>query len=473
MEKVNSKAMRDLFKVTKDNKILDQILKKQQRRGYRTFADPTIWKSKEEIISGQGTVSATRYNNYEAKILPYASRNSRKSLNSKAKGINHIESSSNGSSSKMAKRMTTCGTHHKAKSIPANNENKVVRLNHKSPKLKEFSEAEVGKHWNRSSVGKVKNDLSFIEEKSNEKPVIKGSYIKITRNKKNKIITSKTNKIELNSKLEKALNEFDDCKDQYNQHLDSPLKPPEAFNTIYSPENRLKSAPYQPGNTFMSTLYSPKTASNFNPLYNKGPGSPIPNDHQGNFELTIDVNGVPHSVKMNGTEATDESNAHAKEAAELKEKLFVSEILLKKLYCQNQELVEKTKKQQEKIMKMDNDYRNLQKQHLLLQHNIQNKVMATRKSNFSINTLGFKSPIRRNSFDKFIEMQGINDEANSFWSELKQSTQHLFNTESMDEDLEKKMNSVFQSQRCDSPNGYLIARTSVDKGERLIKYCIG
>lgn len=53
--------MRDLFKVTKDNKILDQILKKQQRRGYRTFADPTIWKSKEEIISGQGNVSVNKF----------------------------------------------------------------------------------------------------------------------------------------------------------------------------------------------------------------------------------------------------------------------------------------------------------------------------------------------------------------------------------------------------------------------------
>ncbi len=49
--------MRDLFKVTKDNKILDQILKRQQKRGYQTFADPTIWKSNEETVSGQGTIS--------------------------------------------------------------------------------------------------------------------------------------------------------------------------------------------------------------------------------------------------------------------------------------------------------------------------------------------------------------------------------------------------------------------------------
>ena len=49
--------MRDMFKITKDNKILDQILKKQKRRGYRTFADPTIWKNKDDVISGQGVIS--------------------------------------------------------------------------------------------------------------------------------------------------------------------------------------------------------------------------------------------------------------------------------------------------------------------------------------------------------------------------------------------------------------------------------
>jgi len=51
-------------------------------------------------------------------------------------------------------------------------------------------------------------------------------------------------------------------------------------------------------------------------------------------------------------------------------------MLLKKLYCQNQDLIEKYNKQQEKMKKMDLDYRALQKQHLLLQHNIQNKIMG-------------------------------------------------------------------------------------------------
>ena len=51
--------MRDIFKVSKDNRILDQILKKQKRRGYRTFADPTIWKSNDGIVSGNKEVNVS------------------------------------------------------------------------------------------------------------------------------------------------------------------------------------------------------------------------------------------------------------------------------------------------------------------------------------------------------------------------------------------------------------------------------
>ena len=61
---------------------------------------------------------------------------------------------------------------------------------------------------------------------------------------------------------------------------------------------------------------------------------------------------------------------------ELQDRLHVSEMLLKKLYVQNQELTEKLSKAQNKISEMDKDYRVLQKQHLLLQHNIQNKLIG-------------------------------------------------------------------------------------------------
>lgn len=51
-------------------------------------------------------------------------------------------------------------------------------------------------------------------------------------------------------------------------------------------------------------------------------------------------------------------------------------MLLKKLYTQNQELTEKLQKANEKIKMMDGNYRTLQKQHLLLQHNIQNRIIG-------------------------------------------------------------------------------------------------
>jgi hypothetical protein len=132
-------------------------------------------------------------------------------------------------------------------------------------------------------------------------------------------------------------------------------------------------------------------------------------------------------------------------------------MLLKKLYVQNQELAEKLTKANEKITEMDKDHRMLQKQHLLLQHNIQNKIIgtskvikciATRLSQVSQKTLGFRDreSARRNSFDKFLETQGIRDEMSSFWGEIRNTTNNYIPTESMDEELAKKINNVFQSQ---------------------------
>jgi hypothetical protein len=151
----------------------------------------------------------------------------------------------------------------------------------------------------------------------------------------------------------------------------------------------------------------------------------------------------------------DATVIQAKENAELKDKLFVSEVLLKKLYVQNQELAEKLSKANVKTQQVELDYRTLQKQHLLLQHNVQSKIIgicelnnfiATRVSQMSQRTLGFHNSARRNSFDKFIETQGIRDEVSSFWSDLRQSTNNYMNTESVDEDLARRINNVFESQ---------------------------
>lgn len=99
-------------------------------------------------------------------------------------------------------------------------------------------------------------------------------------------------------KLSKALNALDDCKDQFQHQRDTPIKPPELSRAVFSPENRLMSAPFQQ-ERFMSSFYSQKDA--FRSTI--GPGSPVPQTKD-DLKFTVDLNGVPHSVKMNPTEAT-------------------------------------------------------------------------------------------------------------------------------------------------------------------------
>jgi len=293
----------------------------------------------------------------------------------------------------------------------------------------------------------INKDLSLIKE-NNEEKVAKHSMkksIKITRNRKR--IVAKNS--ELQVKLEQALSDLNECKDEYIRDVETPIKPTGSFANVYSPSNRLKSAPYKPNTSFQSTGLK----SNFKTLYN-GVQSPVPSEKRKSgkdMNFTIDVKGIPHSVKMSGTETTETSISQAKEISELKEKLCVSEMLMKKLYVQNQEMAEKMRKQAEKIRKTDLDHRMLQKQHLLLQHNIQNKIMATRLSNVSQNTLGFRDRPRRNSFDKFEKMNDIREDITSFWGDLRESSNNFINTESIDEDLAKRINNVFQSQAAGSP----------------------
>lgn len=54
----NHKAMRDLFGVSKDNRILDAILSrnKQSKRNQRTHAE-SVWKSSEEVFNGDGQIN--------------------------------------------------------------------------------------------------------------------------------------------------------------------------------------------------------------------------------------------------------------------------------------------------------------------------------------------------------------------------------------------------------------------------------
>lgn len=256
------------------------------------------------------------------------------------------------------------------------------------------------------------NNLSLIQEKheDNSNNVSLVNNIKITRNKKSKIFTGKRIGDDLNFKLEKALNDFKEWKDKFLKDKEAPIKANASFGGLYSPSNRLKTAPYQPKKSFGSSIYSPTMNKNFKTIYNGIPKSPNPNE-KSDLNFTIDVNGIPHSVKMSGTETTgktnyckeiDETNNQAKEIAELKEKIYVSEMLLKKLYWQNQELVEKVSSQQDKITKMDLDHRTLQKQHLLLQHNIQNKIMGKLfKSTNLFSHSSFKCEPKHNGIQEF------------------------------------------------------------------------
>lgn len=50
-------------------------------------------------------------------------------------------------------------------------------------------------------------------------------------------------------------------------------------------------------------------------------------------------------------------------------------------------------------------------------------------------------------------MQGVREDVTSFWGDLRQSTNNFMNTESIDDELAKKISNVFQTQYWDSPRG--------------------
>jgi len=135
------------------------------------------------------------------------------------------------------------------------------------------------------------------------------------------------------------------------------------------------------------------------------------------------------------------------QSSELQDKLVVSEILMKRLFIQNQDLIEKLKQAEDKIKLMDKDYRTLQKQHLLLQHNIQNRIVPTRASQISLKTLGFKSSMRRNSFDRHLETQHAKDDVSSFWGDVQNSNKNYIFTDETNEDAKRRLSNMFMSEK--------------------------
>ena len=68
---------------------------------------------------------------------------------------------------------------------------------------------------------------------------------------------------------------------------------------------------------------------------------------------------------------------------------------MKKLFVENQALKDKLKQANDKIDDMNKEYRELQKQHLLLQNNMQAYLVGRRGSQMTVNTMGFRSEMRR------------------------------------------------------------------------------
>lgn len=122
---------------------------------------------------------------------------------------------------------------------------------------------------------------------------------------------------ELQVKLEKALDELSTWKDKFLKEKETPIKASISNGGLYSPGNRLKSAPYPVKNNFRNTFYSQNAGNYHKTIYADYTRSPVVEkeksefyflnfvESQGNdINFTIDVNGVPHSVYNSANETT-------------------------------------------------------------------------------------------------------------------------------------------------------------------------
>lgn len=97
-----------------------------------------------------------------------------------------------------------------------------------------------------------KNDLSQIKEKAEPDSLQTSIVNDNSRIGKKKInpphqrnqVNKEENK-DLQNRLEKALNELTECKDRFWKEKEDSIKTYTTGNGLYSPKNRLKTAPYQ------------------------------------------------------------------------------------------------------------------------------------------------------------------------------------------------------------------------------------
>lgn len=163
-----------------------------------------------------------------------------------------------------------------------------------------------------------KPDLSLIKEKA-EPDSQNASHNLSNPSQKIKIKTSKgprfqlrnnptnSNRKEFQSKLEKALKDLNDCKDKFWKEKETPVKSTNpGFAGVYSPSNRLNSAPYQFNSMFSNSFYT--NPPQYSTIYNNdksNSGSKGKKINEMNF--TIDVNGVPHSVYTSAADTAGKS----------------------------------------------------------------------------------------------------------------------------------------------------------------------
>lgn len=178
-----------------------------------------------------------------------------------------------------------------------------------------------------------KGDLSLIKEKAEPESNNISKTIKTTNTKMKRITLRNNHRTpqnnELQNKLEKALNELKDCKDKFWQQKETPIKPSTStYGGLYSPSNRLKSAPYPFNNMFSTSFYSTMSGQQQQTIYTDGEKnfmsagndpntcSPAPPNQckskptfdeilegkKPDVNFTIDLNGIPHSVYTSGTD---------------------------------------------------------------------------------------------------------------------------------------------------------------------------
>ena len=107
------------------------------------------------------------------------------------------------------------------------------------------------------------NDLSQIKEKA-EPDSLQTSIVnnnsrigkkKIKPTQQRNISNNEENK-DLQNRLEKALNDLSTWKDKFWKEKENPIKINSIHNTLYSPNNRLKTAPFQFNTMFTNSFYS-------------------------------------------------------------------------------------------------------------------------------------------------------------------------------------------------------------------------